>query len=118
MYVNAARSWGAFSRGHVENEAHMRTGCLLFCLFTPARTVGNRHTERCCVRVRTHRASQHPPLPPPLHPRRFAPPTGYVQVLDLFVALEASDSQLDFPTVYASAREGWSVPDLAAKGPA
>ena len=34
------------------------------------------------------------------------------EVLDLFVALEATDDQLDFPIVYASAREGWSVADL------
>jgi GTP-binding protein len=40
------------------------------------------------------------------------------QILDLFVALEASDEQLDFPIVYASAREGWAVEDLAKKTPA
>ena len=34
------------------------------------------------------------------------------QVFDLFVALEASDEQLDFPTLFASAKEGWSVADL------
>ena len=38
-------------------------------------------------------------------------------MLDLFVSLDASDDQLDFPIVYASAREGWAVPDLAARGP-
>eukprot|EP00742_Colponemidia_sp_Colp-10_P004206 GILJ01004487.1.p1 GENE.GILJ01004487.1~~GILJ01004487.1.p1 ORF type:complete len:658 (-),score=123.07 GILJ01004487.1:197-2170(-) len=31
------------------------------------------------------------------------------EIFDLFVALEASDEQLDFPFVYASAREGWAV---------
>ena len=36
------------------------------------------------------------------------------QVFDLFVALEASDSQLDFPTLYASAKEGWAATDLEA----
>ncbi|WP_422369692.1 translational GTPase TypA [Pelagibius sp.] len=34
------------------------------------------------------------------------------QVFDLFVALEASDEQLDFPMLFASAKEGWSVADL------
>jgi GTP-binding protein len=33
-------------------------------------------------------------------------------VFDLFVALEATDAQLDFPVIYASAREGWAVRDL------
>ena len=33
-------------------------------------------------------------------------------VFDLFVALEASDEQLDFPTLYASGRNGWAVKDL------
>jgi len=30
------------------------------------------------------------------------------EIFDLFVALEASDEQLDFPIVYCSAREGWT----------
>ena len=34
------------------------------------------------------------------------------QVFDLFVALEASDEQLDFPTLFASAKQGWAVADL------
>ena len=34
------------------------------------------------------------------------------EVFDLFVDLEASDEQLDFPMVYASAREGWTVGDV------
>ena len=34
------------------------------------------------------------------------------QVFDLFVALEAADEQLDFPTLFASAKQGWSVADL------
>ncbi|MGB0648593.1 MAG: GTP-binding protein, partial [Bradymonadia bacterium] len=33
-------------------------------------------------------------------------------VFDLFVALGASDEQLDFSVVYASARDGWAVLDL------
>lgn len=33
-------------------------------------------------------------------------------VFDLFVALEANDEQLDFPVLYASAREGWAVQNL------
>ncbi len=34
------------------------------------------------------------------------------QVFDLFVALDASDAQLDFPILYASAKQGWAVDDL------
>lgn len=34
------------------------------------------------------------------------------EVFDLFVALEANDEQLDFPFIYASAREGWAVDDV------
>jgi GTP-binding protein len=33
------------------------------------------------------------------------------EVFDLFAALGASDAQLDFPTLFASAREGWAVED-------
>ena len=33
-------------------------------------------------------------------------------VFDLFVALEATDEQLDFPVLYASGREGWATRDL------
>jgi len=31
------------------------------------------------------------------------------EVFDLFVTLEASEAQLDFPVVYASAKEGWAI---------
>ena len=34
------------------------------------------------------------------------------EVFDLFAALGASDEQLDFPTLYASAKEGWAAADL------
>lgn len=34
------------------------------------------------------------------------------EIFDLFVALEASDEQLDFPILYASGRNGWAVNDL------
>ncbi|MDR0632776.1 MAG: translational GTPase TypA [Holosporales bacterium] len=34
------------------------------------------------------------------------------EVFDLFVALEASDKQLDFPVLYASGRNGWAVDEL------
>jgi GTP-binding protein len=30
-------------------------------------------------------------------------------VFDLFVSLEASDAQMNYPTLYCSAREGWAV---------
>ena len=34
------------------------------------------------------------------------------EVFDLFVALEANESQLDFPVLYASGRDGWCITDL------
>ena len=34
------------------------------------------------------------------------------EVFDLFAALEATDEQLDFPTLYASGRAGWAVVEL------
>ncbi len=34
------------------------------------------------------------------------------EVLDLFIELEADDKQLDFPVVYASAREGYAKTDI------
>ncbi len=37
-------------------------------------------------------------------------------VLDLFIALEATDTQLDAPFLYASAREGWASPTAADRG--
>lgn len=35
------------------------------------------------------------------------------EIFDLFVSLNATDEQLDFPTLYASGRNGWAVRDLA-----
>ncbi len=35
------------------------------------------------------------------------------EVFDLFVGLEATDEQLDFPVLYASAKQGWAIDDLA-----
>ncbi|MGH7098507.1 MAG: translational GTPase TypA [Stellaceae bacterium] len=35
-------------------------------------------------------------------------------VFDLFAALDASEAQLDFPTLFAAGREGWAVADLDA----
>src|SRR3984957_13431544 len=34
------------------------------------------------------------------------------EVFDLFAALDATDDQLDFPTLYASAKEGWAIENL------
>jgi GTP-binding protein len=36
-------------------------------------------------------------------------------VFDLFVSLDASDKQLDFPILYASGRDGWCTSDLDKK---
>ncbi|MCC7015624.1 MAG: translational GTPase TypA [Rhodospirillales bacterium] len=38
------------------------------------------------------------------------------EIFDLFVALEASPEQLDFPVLYAVGRDGWASADAAAKG--
>ncbi|MEN6575628.1 MAG: translational GTPase TypA [Phycisphaerales bacterium] len=35
------------------------------------------------------------------------------EVFDLFVELEASDDSLDFPVIFASAKEGWATTDLS-----
>jgi len=35
------------------------------------------------------------------------------EVFDLFVELEADDDALDFPVIFASAKEGWATTDLA-----
>lgn len=35
------------------------------------------------------------------------------EIFDLFVALNANDKQLDFPTLYASGRSGWAVNNLS-----
>jgi GTP-binding protein len=36
------------------------------------------------------------------------------EIFDLFAALDASEAQLDFPTLFASGRNGWAVADLEA----
>ena len=36
----------------------------------------------------------------------------YEEVFDLFVALDATDEQLDFPVLYASGRQGWASTSL------
>ena len=36
------------------------------------------------------------------------------EVFDLFAVLDATERQLDFPAVFASAKEGWAIADLAA----
>mgnify|MGYP001829244061 CR=1 FL=1 len=37
------------------------------------------------------------------------------EVFDLFAALDADDNQLDFPIVYASAKQGWAADSLEAE---
>jgi GTP-binding protein len=39
------------------------------------------------------------------------------EVFDLFALLEASEAQLDFPALFASARQGWATADLAKPSP-
>ncbi|HET8727366.1 MAG TPA: translational GTPase TypA [Alphaproteobacteria bacterium] len=36
------------------------------------------------------------------------------EVFDLFAALDATDEQLDFPVLYASAKQGWAAEDLTS----
>ena len=43
------------------------------------------------------------------------PDEVHTEVFDLFAALDASDSQLDFPMLYASGRQGWA--DESMDGP-
>ena len=40
------------------------------------------------------------------------PHTVHDQVFDLFSALEANDEQLDFPTLFASSKQGWATENL------
>ncbi|MBT3548337.1 MAG: translational GTPase TypA [Gammaproteobacteria bacterium] len=40
------------------------------------------------------------------------PDTVIDEVFDLFVSLDATDEQLDFPIMYAAGRDGWCVKDL------
>jgi GTP-binding protein len=37
------------------------------------------------------------------------------EIFDLFAALDASEAQLDFPTVFASGRNGWATTEIAAE---
>jgi GTP-binding protein len=39
------------------------------------------------------------------------PDQVHEEVFDLFAALDADDEQLDFPTIYASAKQGWATED-------
>ena len=34
------------------------------------------------------------------------------EIFDLFAALDADEHQLDFPHIYASAKQGWAVREL------
>ena len=37
------------------------------------------------------------------------------EVFDLFAALDATDEQLDFPTLFASGRDGWAIPSARGR---
>ncbi len=43
------------------------------------------------------------------------PEEVHEQVFDLMFSLDATEEQLDFPTIYGSAKEGWMTPDLKDK---
>jgi GTP-binding protein len=34
------------------------------------------------------------------------------ELFDMFVALDATDEQLEYPVLFASAKQGWAVPSL------
>src|SRR5438552_3843577 len=36
------------------------------------------------------------------------------EIFDLFALLDASEAQLDFPTLFASGRDGWATPEMSA----
>jgi GTP-binding protein len=42
------------------------------------------------------------------------PEVVHNEIFDLFALLEADDQQLDFPTLFASGRDGWAAPSLDA----
>src|SRR5579863_5064213 len=42
------------------------------------------------------------------------PAAVHNEIFDLFALLEASEAQLDFPTLFAAGRDGWAVADLAS----
>jgi GTP-binding protein len=42
------------------------------------------------------------------------PEAVHNEVFDLFALLDANEAQLDFPTLFASGRDGWAVADLTA----
>src|SRR5690348_13813619 len=42
------------------------------------------------------------------------PEAVHNEIFDLFALLDANEDQLDFPTLFASGRDGWAVADLAA----
>ncbi len=44
------------------------------------------------------------------------PDAVHDEVFDLFVALEASEDQLDFPTLFASAKQGWASAESGLRG--
>lgn len=35
------------------------------------------------------------------------------EIFDLFCSLDATEDQLDYPLIYASARNGWAISDMA-----
>ena len=37
------------------------------------------------------------------------------EIFDLFCNLDASDDQLEYPTIYAAAKEGWAIADMDSK---
>jgi len=44
------------------------------------------------------------------------PDAVHDEVFDLFAILDANEEQLDFPTLFASAKQGWASEDSGAKG--
>ena len=44
------------------------------------------------------------------------PQAVHNEIFDLFAALDATEAQLDFPTVFASGRQGWATAALVGRG--
>src|SRR5207237_1690396 len=43
------------------------------------------------------------------------PEAVHNEIFDLFALLDANEAQLDFPTLFASGREGWAVTELSGQ---
>jgi len=94
--------------GQVEQVLSMADGCLLVVCATEGPMVQTRFVLSKAI------ARGLKPIVVVNKADRDTARLGAVEnaVFDLFVALEATDEQLDFPILYTSARHGWATPSL------